>query len=293
MFVLFAGLATTALALFGVYAASTASVDFFIMGWYAFYVIPIGAILVGLVASSGYGLAAWHQGVKISSFMLWGIVGTQALAYFGGQYVEFLSLGLAYDDGTPLGFPAYFDLAARNFAWVQDDGSVGTPFGVFGYVMRGLEIAGFCGGSLIPSLILSTQSYCGRCELYMKNKQLVVVPASVPERKVKKMDIDGQAAYEAEQEQAYGQGIDIADHLAELGAAGDTRSFREQLTALRPADKAAKKLPVRIVMSLASCPRCRDGELIAKLLTGQGENISSSDLANYPLSSRFIRLLGV
>ena len=141
--------------------------------------------------------------------MLWGIVAMQALAYFGGQYVEFLALGLAYDDGTPIGFVTYFDWAARNFAWVQDDGSVGAPFGALGYVMRGLEIAGFCGGLIAP-LILSKQAYCERCELYMKNKQLIVVPASVPERKLKKKDVEGQAAYEAEQEQAYGQGIDIA-----------------------------------------------------------------------------------
>ena len=85
MFVLFAGLATTALALFGVYAVNAASDEFFIMGWYAAYVIPIGAMLVGLVASSGYGLASWLQGGRISSFMLWGIVAMQALAYFGGQ----------------------------------------------------------------------------------------------------------------------------------------------------------------------------------------------------------------
>ena len=78
-----------------------------------------------------------------------------------------------------------------------------------------------------------------------------------------------------------------------MGTAGDTRSFEEQLTALRPAEKAAKKLPARIVVSMASCPRCRVGELIAKLLTGHGENISSSDLANYPLGSSFIRMLRV
>ena len=35
MFVLFAGLATAARALFGVYAVNAASDEFFIMGWYA------------------------------------------------------------------------------------------------------------------------------------------------------------------------------------------------------------------------------------------------------------------
>jgi hypothetical protein len=52
-------------ALVGVYLLATNTKDFNIMGWYANYVLPIGALLVGLVASSGYGIASWITGQKI------------------------------------------------------------------------------------------------------------------------------------------------------------------------------------------------------------------------------------
>jgi hypothetical protein len=55
--VILAGLLTTALALLGVYVLD-AKGDFNIMGWHLNYVIPGGAIIVGLVASSGYGVAS-------------------------------------------------------------------------------------------------------------------------------------------------------------------------------------------------------------------------------------------
>ena len=55
--VLLCGLATTALALFGVYLLDAKTDDFHIMGWYANYILPVGAVIVGVAASSGYGIA--------------------------------------------------------------------------------------------------------------------------------------------------------------------------------------------------------------------------------------------
>src|SRR5438445_9530105 len=79
--VLFYGLASTALALFGVYLLDRTTTDFHIMGWYANYVLPIGALIVGIVASSGYGLASWFSGIKITRGLLWLVLGLQFLAY--------------------------------------------------------------------------------------------------------------------------------------------------------------------------------------------------------------------
>ena len=72
--VLLSGLISTALALLAVYILDTKTEDFHVMGWYANYVIPIGAILVGVVASSGYGLASWLSGVKITRSLLWTVL---------------------------------------------------------------------------------------------------------------------------------------------------------------------------------------------------------------------------
>jgi len=113
--VLGAGLITTTLALLGVYLLNRHA-DANVMGWYANYVIPVGAILVGLAAASGYGLASWFAGVKITKMLLWTIVLVQIAAYFAAQYIEYTVLKPVYRDGTPLGFWEYFDAATRAFA---------------------------------------------------------------------------------------------------------------------------------------------------------------------------------
>ena len=81
--VLLCGLVTSALALLGVYLLDTWTDDFHIMGWYADYVIPVGALIVGVVASSGYGLASWFSGIKITRSLLGMVLLLQLVAYFG------------------------------------------------------------------------------------------------------------------------------------------------------------------------------------------------------------------
>ena len=193
--VLISGLATTVLALLGIYALDVNVKDFNIMGWYANYVIPAGAIIVGIVAASGYGLASWFSGIKITSRLLWTVLALQLFAYFAAQYIEFHNLHLIHrEDGRSVGFLEYYDAVARSFAWRQSDGSVGEPLGAWGYFFRGLEVLGFVGGGLIVPLVLRKAPYCPECQRYMKTRQLGLVPASVPAKKVKKSDLAGKAA---------------------------------------------------------------------------------------------------
>src|SRR5678815_2792706 len=80
-FVLQCGIVTSVLALAGVYWLGRNTTDFHIMGWYANYVIPAGALIVGLVAGSGYGIASWFSGVRISRGLLWTVLLLQTGAY--------------------------------------------------------------------------------------------------------------------------------------------------------------------------------------------------------------------
>ena len=83
-----AGLATTVAALVGVHLLGRYG-DTNIMGWYGNYILPAGALIVGVVAASGYGALSWWSGVKISKPMLWTILALQVVAYFGAQYIQF------------------------------------------------------------------------------------------------------------------------------------------------------------------------------------------------------------
>lgn len=289
--VLISGLLTTALALFGVYLLDVKAEDFHIMGWYANYILPVGALLVGLVAASGYGLASWFSGIKITRGLLWAVLVLQLAAYFGAQYIEFKGRRLVHRDGRPVGFIEYFDFAARSFAWKQKDGSMGQPLGAWGYAFRGLEIAGFALGGLLVPIALRKVPYCASCRRYMRTRQLGLVSASVPARKVKKSDAVGLAAYQSEQEQAFAAGKTAWETLRKLAETNQSADFQNRLADLKAGGKSAAKLPQRFSLQLVSCNRCQSGWLNVLLLSGQGREIKQTNFARADLHPEFVRAL--
>jgi hypothetical protein len=288
--VILSGIITTGLALLGVYVLDVSLDDFHIMGWYADYVLPVGALIVGLAASSGYGLASWFSGVKITRSLLWIVLGLQLGAYFAAQYIEFMNLHLVHRaDGSPVGFFEYYDIVARGFAWKQDNGSMGEPLGMWGYFFRSLEVIGFVGGSMIVPLVLRKAPYCADCQLYMKTRQLALVPASVPAKRVKKSDAAGQAAYQEEQQKAFSGGKQTCDTIQQLAVGNSSGDFKRKIDELQLGKKAASKLPGRFSLQLVHCKKCFAGKFVAKLLTGQGKQLKQTEVARADLHQEFVR----
>ena len=290
--VLLCGLATTALALFGVYILDRGASDFHLMGWYANYVLPIGAVIVGVVASSGYGLASWFSGIKITRALLWMVLGLQLLAYFAAQFIEFNGLPLVHrGTGTPVGIFEYYDFVARSFAWKQHNGEAGQPLGAWGYAFRGLEVIGFVGGGLIIPAVMRKAPYCQSCQRYMRSQQIALFPGSVPVKKVKKSDVAALSAYEAEKERALEQGKQTWEALRQLAANARGPEFRTKLAELEPGKKAAAKLPQRFSLKVIRCKRCASGWLHVHLLTGQGKQLKQTEFARLDLHPEFVRSL--
>jgi len=290
--VIISGLITTALALAGVYVLDIAASDFNIMGWYADYILPVGALIVGLIAASGYGLASWLSGVKITRSLLLIVLVLQLAAYFAAQYIAFRNMHLVHRaDHSPVGFFEYYDLVARTIAWKQDNGSLGKPLGLWGYGVRALEVIGFVGGGLIVPALLRKAPYCADCQRYMKTKGLALIPASVRARKVKKSDLAGQATYEAEQKQAFDGGKQIIAGIQQLAAANSTADFQKKLAELQPGKKAAAKLPGRFSLQLVHCQGCFSGRFVAKLLTGQGKQLKQTEFSRAELHPEFVRAI--
>lgn len=275
--VLGAGLATTALALLGVWAANQASDDFNIMGWYGYYVIPAGALLVGLVAGSGYGVASWMTGVRISRNLLLAVLFLQVAAYFVAQYIEFRHLMSTYG-GEGVGFFEYFDATTQSFAFKSKDGSPGDAMGGWGYIFRILEIAGFAFGGMIAPLILRAKPYCENCQIYMRTRSLALLPAGVKPQKIKKKDTEGQASFQQEHDAAWERGMAELEELRRAATEGKTSRFNEILEAHQPNQKEIGKLTTRITVSLSACPSCHAGQLNATQLSGQGDKIVREDL---------------
>jgi hypothetical protein len=288
--VLAAGVASTVLALAGVYWLDTHT-DLNVMGWYVNYVIPGGALLVGIVAGSGYGIASWTTGVKISKRLLWAVVAFQVCAYVGARYLEFRALHLAFEDGTPVGFVEYFDATARSFAWKQSGGTRGEPLGVWGYAFRLLDAIGFVGGGLLVPGLLRKHPYCDACQVYRRRRQLGLLPASAAPRKLKKTDQQGQLEQQQQDEQAHARSeemLGLLERAATEGAAAKIASLVEEHAAAR---KQITKLPRRTEVSIVSCPQCSDGVLEVVLIAGQGNEITRHELGRFPLAPAVVQEL--
>lgn len=274
--VLGAGLATTALALLGVWASGD---DFNIMGWYGYYIIPAGALLVGLAAGSGYGIASWLTGVRISRNLLLAVLLLQVAAYLTAQYIQFRHMVATYG-GENMGFFEYFDLATRSFAFKSKDGSPGDALGGWGYVFRLLEIAGFAFGGMIAPLILRAKPYCETCQIYMRTNNMGLLPAGITPQKIKKKDAEGQARFKQEHEAAWEKGMMNLEELRRAATEGKTSRFNEILETYRSNQKEIAKLTTRISVSLSSCPSCHTGMLNATQLSGHGDKIVREDLGS-------------
>ena len=244
------GALTTLVALAGVYAVAKGG--FNLMLFYANYIIPIGAIGVGAVAASGYAIAGWWTGLKMSRRLIWSVVAQLAISYFIAQYEMFRSF---VPEGSSIGFFSWFDATTRGFSF-----SKGGSFGAFGYAMRALELAGFVFGGWMVPVALRSKPYCESCRSYKRTSTLVKLPAG------SKRKTFGKISVEAEQE-ICDAGMESVKTIFAAALTGDRKAFH-QVTA--PLDKITANLRSAIWVELVRCPRCFDGYLSAKLLTGQG-----------------------
>jgi hypothetical protein len=283
-----AGVATTAAALAAVYYLNR-SAEVNVMGWYLDYLLPAGAILVGLAAGSGYGIASWFTGTKIRRRLMAFIVVLQLLAYAGAEYLEFASLGPVHLPGEThiLTFGEYFDYEARTFAWKKDDGKTGEPLGECGYFFRALEVAGFAIGALIVPTVLFKKPYCEKCQVYMRTHSLGKIAASVPIRRVRKSDTAGLQQYAQEQDQAYATASEQIKALCARGAGGDIEGYRAALSPFAEKKRGLLKLPKRLGVNLVRCPRCDAGYLQTQLITGRGKKLKITDLERTELPQGF------
>jgi hypothetical protein len=293
--VLAAGIVTSALALLGVWWLDANTKDWHIMGWYGDYVIPAGAILVGLAAGSGYGVASYLTGLRIRRGLLWSVLGLQLAAYAAAQYLEFRALTsetpIVDADGAPVSFARYYHFTATNFAW-DDHGRPGTPLGLWGYFFVGLGVIGFAAGGVLAPAVLIKAPYCEKCRLYMKGRNLALVPASVKARRVK--DAAAQAAYAEENQRAQATAQGVLDRVAAHAAKGDALAIKSELgpypasgADARRTGRVARRLRLRLV----SCRSCGNGYIQPTIMTGQGRSIRLQHLERSDVTPDVAHLL--
>lgn len=290
--VLMSGLLTSAATLVGVYWLGKNTDDFHIMGWYANYVIPAGAMIVGVAAASGYAVASWLTGTRISRGLLLAVLLLQTGAYFSAEYVEYRDVtdglrrrGLMIGPGPS--FPQYYDFKARSFAWKGPANRPGQPLGGWGYVFVLLGAAGFILSGLIAPAVLYAVPYCDRCQRYMARRLLGVLPASVPVKKVAKGDPAAMEAQAREQQQAAVDADGAVARLRTAIAEGRTDTVKQELLAAGAA-KANQKLPRRVRVSLVWCKSCQEGRIVMVLASGAGQSQQEAKLAEDAVPAAFV-----
>jgi hypothetical protein len=284
--VLIAGAASTALALAGVWALAHYA-DENVMGWYADYVLPVGAILVGLVASCGFALGSYTFGARITGRLLFLMLSVLVAGYWAAQWLEFRQIfpgGAVRADGAEVGFFAFFDLATRSIAF-SDRNRTGSPLGALGYLVRVADLVGFTVGGLLVPFGLRKLPYCAHCGVYMRQKVVALLPADLPRKRISRKDAAALAAHEAARQQVQAQAAAALARLYEVACAGDGAGFSAVVAEVGPpsARRATTRLPARWQVRAVHCPRCGAGELRTLVLTGQGRQTRSRSLSTQTL----------
>jgi hypothetical protein len=248
--VLACGLVTSAIALGLVQLVADHGT--YLMGLHLAFVIPAGAMMIGLVASSGFMAGMWLSGRRadVASYVAVGLV--LAAAYFGAHFVEYRRLN---PDGEA-GFWWFFDASTRAITMR------GKELGAAGYLQRALELGGFVAGGLLGPLTMSNRPYCATCNRYRRGKLLAMVPYE--------HDVDGILQY--------------ATDAARLREQCEARG-----PASRHADFS--RLGERFIVRLLFCPQCRAGAIVVEKLSGPPEQKSGLAIKSQPVDAELVAQL--
>jgi hypothetical protein len=247
-----AGVATSALTLWGVNIALQHDVN--ILGWYVNAIIPVGALFIGIASGSGYALASYKFNIKLTKSFVLGMLTTGLIDYVAAQYLNYTSLLEQHHATTEMyGFLQFLRDQCESMTFSSTrSGSSPTELGSFGYFFKALEIAGFAGGTMIPSAALFAMPYCRGCQLYLKKHQQGYISSEMTRkqlfdtpRKTRK-DTLGQLVGEL-----VVRGGEFGAHVKSMPLDQTVEAMNQLLATGVPKDAAAHTL-----ITLKKCPRC-------------------------------------
>jgi hypothetical protein len=164
------GLATSILvALADVAIARMTGFDFFTFSIWV--VVPVGALLTGFAAASGYYFGSLYFHKKASASLLVQMVliagAAQMLIYWTGYATMVLDDGRKVADFVP--FAQYMDLILTKTHYRIGRGQADTgEVGSMGYWIAGAQFVGFLFGGLAVFGYLKAKPVCAACSLYLR-----------------------------------------------------------------------------------------------------------------------------
>ncbi len=269
------GLATSALALWLVQIANDNGEN--IMGWYANGIIPAGAFLVGIASGVGYAVGSRVLNVKLSMAFVFGMITTAVVDYFAAQYLTYLSLvEIHHIPVERYGFIDYFREISEGMSFKgKNSGDAGSPLGMWGYVYKVLEITGYAGGAMVPSMMVFGMPYCKGCQQYLKKHRTGHIHSTEPWPVVKKLK---------KKERLAALQVAIQDLIAranEFTGPIAAAPLAETEAALATLDQTIQKnAAARITYTLKKCPRCDAHHLDLSLFNyTEDKKVANSNVA--------------
>jgi hypothetical protein len=143
-----------------------AKLHFALYGFSFWVVIPVGAMVSGIVAALGYRVGFSRYPYRPSPLIIGGVIAVSIATYFA---IHYFAYSLTNVKGHPISdlipFSGYLN------AVIQNTSIIGTgvgSLGALGYIPAIADIVGFAiGGFLLCNPILSF-SYCTACERHLK-----------------------------------------------------------------------------------------------------------------------------
>lgn len=143
------------------------------------FIVPVGAFLVGLVPAVGFNLAARALNLKATKTLGWIMFilagATQWAIYFARWRIVTLPSGTDHASDY-VGFGEFVQLMLTNAQYsISNHGStVGEAFtvGKWGYLIALVQFAGVSGAGAITYFALAAKPFCDHCEKYARDHKL-------------------------------------------------------------------------------------------------------------------------
>ena len=182
--IIFGAVSCVAAAFLNFYIQELTTINIFSLSM--FFVIPVGAGLVGFAANSGYYLSALMTDRMLDKYDFLIMVGIAAIGMFliyGIEYYFYVErVGLS----TDITFWQYITFVVKNsilkvkltkFSTFNNVGSMGN----FGYLFLLIHLVGFVIGGVTAFFLLLSMDICPNCSKYLRNKKKKILFFSTKE----------------------------------------------------------------------------------------------------------------
>lgn len=235
---------------------------FNVFGFTLWLIIPVGAIIVGMLAASGAFLAARLLHVRpttLQSLVSSVVIGTATMALI--YYLDYQALtvrGVRVREA--IDFWSYLDLVLTKTSIRSMKGADMAPPGGLGYLLALIKLAGFVIGSFIIFAFIGALTVCWRCGAYM---------SSLRSRTTTDLPIE--------------EGVVVHRNFL----TGNIPAMQQALAWPPSRRRVPSDAPrSRLVFTWCACPKCDARSIMINLLVAKGG--SFSDAKGFKLGRRIV-----